>query len=1070
MKDPNKSRGTLKDVVKSDLFGVENNQSANDVTINNPYKSNHKSTVQTRVFLGPIFLEECAGIIYEETTSKTPVYHYSSEYYTSVLRGKYIVRGQIQLYETRTNDLLATIAKYKELLRIENARSTLIREIVNQRNNLLRSNINIRLIEKYGIEKAAKITDDALKRVNTELITGSDWDIPKLIIVTGDLTDPNPVVKVYENITFTKQSSSDVPDGSTKIEVIEFMGSRRPVRDIPNTPLNPDKWYFDIEKIVESFVDNMVGRLKNYIGVSVKKETIPIPLNPNNFAFAGSLPSSISSWGPELCLTNFRVEQMGAPRELAINYGMYVYRPKQKDEVSNELIATNQTPIYDDYIYSSQEIYGGIIGLWKHFFPDPNYLIMSTVFASRSLPLHKDFSYSWITPPPAIPGIPEDNLVDNYSYQYIEENAEAVTGSTLTQAFFSVGMHTTENEDNVSYYRKPVRSLAYVPTPKLESNDAGSDQQELKLRDIYPLDQGIMDKLTRNGFTFPDDLNNDTAKFTSDGVDIVVNTKTGAGQYIDDNVYTDIEFPGKGYEAEEWFLLTPNGMLFGSIFGALSLGNSSIMSFLEESTLGIIGNIDKANQYSIDLETISERSFGTSVDLVGVQTYFLVFDENKYESGIYDTFMKQVSLALGSHTSITRSWAVKALYLSECVKNKAFDYTYSLNGFDKTGPKSLEFIAAWDREFLLSNLLGGKLPLILIRVYSDVLSNKVNEGTELSSMVNTNTYISQATLVPAAKVTYNVAIRCDRTYVTFDDRWPVDMFDTLANIPTSGNVQTDLTTMSDNTKKGIKTFSSTLKLMKQDGVFQGLIQGLTGAGLAVAGAGGLALTGAGVMALGLTGAVGSAALDTIEGIYTIASELPVVSQALNLLEGLGIDLTTLFKDSDVSRGSKMSPTPSLKGISVYSKGERYIVNISKIVELIEDEITSRIKAMVSNNPTKYELPDVISNKSGALAMGNMKDKILSYLTYKLESGFTSEENVTTPIRWEVTRVRGANINKLIQIPSYPGEFEDLSNATTIYMVTRINTSPSQFVIDEAIKNPDDYKNEDSVIVKKGVEY
>jgi hypothetical protein len=1048
------TRASIKAVTRTDEFGIaDTTQQSKDPTFYDPYKSNHKSSVRCSVFFGPIWISEIVGIEHREENSKTPVYHYASQYFDDILEGKYIVRGNLYVFETKTNELLATIAKYKTLLAKENYQRELIKDIVSQRNNLLAADINVRLLSKYGPTEAARIVDQSLKRINTEIITGRDWDLPKLIIVSGDITDPEPAIDVFEDVTFDTSSKAILADGATQIRVISWFGRRRPIRDNPETGSLLGKKRIDFDATVRNFMDSFMNFLKSNMKVLIKDVSIPVALNPNNIGFIGSLPPAIAGWGPELCLTPVKVEQYGVPDIIPLQYNTVYYEIDSPAETAENIIKENKPYQYREYKRGEIPTRTTLRGVWKNLFPDPDFLIANTPFISRALPTHRALSYSWLIPVPAMPGTVGDSfgqdpllparIKNSGDYTFQEEDTHSVTGSTLMAAFMTVAMYRDYDERTGGFIRAPVRSMFYMPIPTIKTEDLDDKTKRVLIEDYPLIQQGDFLSIIENRISLPDEYSSLVPlKQTFDGSYVkVAKSATPTASKV-----SPIDLVSK-YEAEAWYLLTPLGPL-DIIFGA----SSFLSNVFETVTLGILSNSDKVVNYEIDLQDdFGKVAYGFAVDSVIVQVFPLGLDEL-----IANSTIGELSLAFGSHAKVNRAIAASLLDGCECVSNEEIDYIYSIVGFNETGfNKVLNFSATWNKDTIARLLRDKKLPGMLVRIVSDRVRDL---GGRFTQVIGRNDYVSAATTMPSSKVVYTSFIRCDRSYFTFDERWPKDIFTTLANVSANAGLnfyrrETDI---------AIRLFAGSLRALKHDGVWQALTFNIIQGGGTALTLGGIGLAASGIgLAAKTIGIFGSAALDTAEGIWNLAIHVPIINEAVNILDSIGLDLTTIFQDTTIVRSSRTggeTPVPStaLKNISVYNNGERYIVFKDRLAEYLSRIIYNDVKEIISANPDEYEGDEVLAN-GGTSVGGAVYNRVDTQLVDGFNRYFKSPE-------WSVDYIYGEDLDKLVGgITSETGE-PLLSNAgsktSEVFLLTRKAPRPSMFVLDEAVKDPNAYRGQD----------
>lgn len=1063
-------RSSIQAVSNTDEFGVSSTVQTEDPTMKDNYKSGHKSSVRCTVFFGPIWIAEIVGVEHREENSKTPVYHYASEYFSDVLEGKYIVRGNLYMYETKTNELQATIAKYKELLRKENYSRQLIKDIVSQRNNLFQADLTTRLLTKYGPEEAARITTDALKKINSELITGRDWDVPKLIIVSGDISDPNPAIDVFDDITFDTSSKAILADGTTQIKVISWFGKRRPIRDTPLRSTLQSKTRIDLDATVRSYVDNFFKSVQKYFKVTIKEFSFPVSISPNNLGYIGNLPEAISGWGPELCMTPIKVEQFGLPDDLAFNFDIVTYRESDGPEAAQEIIKNNTPFQYRSYIVNNNQRESRMKRPWRYFFPDPDYLLQSTHFISRALPTHRALSYSWITPPPAIPGAIKDGnaspvvtdllgniLLADSDYTYREEDAHAVTGSTLTSAFCFVSMYSSFDEKGTTFVRAPVRGFTYFP-PVSVSEEPGGDKNSRKvtIRDFAPI-VGTDLFAVMNSNSIPADLTPENSvylKSKKDTVDATLNDKyevlnSNNEPRINPNDFNQIIKPPDGIIGDEWFIMAPTIGIGGAIGTLLDLAlPDSVTS--EDLTLGIIGNTDKVNFYDVDLQDgFRNYPFGVGVDNISVQVFPLATPKSLVRG---NTWLGSLSLQFGSHARINRALACAYFLGSDCLKPDSINYIYNLSGFNKVGPdKRLAFSCTWNKKTVSKTLLSEKIPLMLVRVLSAQPKMPLTSGAAAKNIVQP-TYVSAATTMPSSKVAYTALVRCDRSYVAFDQRWPADIFNSMARISTEAGMDTFKPAMA----RCIQLFSGTMRVMKHHSSFTALTQnapvGIIGVPMTLAAGIAISTVAVSVKTIGL---LGSGILDSAEGIWNVAINLPIINFAVETLDALGIDLAGIFQDTTIVRGDN-PPIMNLLRTSVYSEGERYVLIKDKLTQVMVEDLYLKISQLISSDIDKFDGDEILRDSSVSSSSGILYSKIDSQLVGGLNRYFSGGE-------WSNTRLYGENLDRLmgsIESPKDNGPFNIGAKSTDVYILTRKGTKPSAFVLDEAVKDPNSYKAPD----------
>lgn len=1071
-------RTNINSVLKTNEFGVEDTVQTEDPTMKDNYKSDHKSSVRCTVFFGPIWIAEIVGVEHREENSKTPVYHYASSYFSDVLDGKYIVRGNLYMYETKTNELQATIAKYKQMLKQEKYSRDLIKDIVSQRNNLFQADLNTRLITKYGVDRAAAIVTDALKRINSELITGRDWDVPKLIIVSGDISDPSPAIDVFDDITFDTSSKAILADGATQIRVISWFGKKRAIRDTPEKLTSKGKFRIDFDATVRNYMDTFFKTLRNsFFRTTIRELPLPVGLTPNNLGYIGNLPAAIAGWGPDLCVTPVKIEQFGLSANMDFQYDISIYNEEEGVNRATEILKENLEFQYRPYTYSTKKGRSVLANPWRYFFPDPDYLLQTTHFISRALPTHRALSYSWIIPPPAIPGaVPEDPkpgqaprtdllgniLLADSDYTYREEDAHAVTGSTLTAAFFTISMHSDWEELGTTYVRAPVRGFTYYPPVALFEKKVGKTN-EVSIADFAPIVSAdlfaVMNKKAIPGDLTPENSTYLRAGKEPSGTPIADAILDEKGKLISNNNAvnvsplnnTQVSEPINGIVADEWFVLAPTIGVVGKIATlldlALSLGGTVENPVTtEDLTLGIIGNVDKVNQYEIDLQYgFGTYPFGVGVDNISVQVFPLA-TPSSFVSG--ETLLGTLSLGFGSHARVSRALAAQYLVNSDCLKQDSINYIFSLTGFDSPGPeKKLNFSATWSKKVIQKAFTQNKAPLMLVRILSARPKAPFEKGVGTQA-INMPSYVSAVTTVPSSKVSYTALIRCDRSYVAFDQRWPQDIFNSMARISATAGMDTFKPAMA----RSIQLFTGSVRIMKHHDILTGLL---------AAGGGGLGAVTSAAFGLGIStvttsiktvGILGSGILDSAEGIWNVAIHLPVISFAVETLDTLGIGLAEIFQDSYIQRGD--SPViMNLLRTAAYSQGARYILIKDKLTEIMAKDIFDSLTNLINEDTQGiYEGDEILKDASLSRASGKLYSRIDTQLVSSLNRYFSDNE-------WSVTRLYGESLDRLIgSIDKQSFESFNIGSQTSdVYIVTKRGPKPSAFVLDEAVKDVNSYK-------------
>lgn len=1051
-------RSQIKAVQNSDQFGISDTTQATDPTLADAYKSAHKSSVRCTIFFGPVWIAEIVGVEHREENSKTPVYHYASEYFSDILDGKYIVRGNLYMYETKTNELQATIAKYKELLRRDKYQAELVKDIVAQRNNLFQADLTTRLISKFGPQVAAEIATAALKKINSELITGRDWDVPKLIIVSGDISDTNPAIDVFEDVTFDTSSKAILADGATQIRVMSWFGKRRPVRDTPNRTSTVGKWRIDFDATVRSYMDSFFKAVRDLVKVEIKEFPMPVGMNPNNLGYVGTLPTAIAGWGPDMCLTPVKVSQYGLPNQMNFQFTIQTYKADTAPDRAQDILENNKPFQYRQYETNPVPRYASLINPWRFFFPDPDYLLQCTHFITRALPTHRALSYSWTIPTPAIPGTAEDNLplngdspigglvnplLPSNDYTFREEDTHAVTGSTLTQAYAFLSMYDSYDEKN-AVVRAPVRGFTYIPPVQIERKDAG-DNIEARILETVPIIGTDLIALVNGGFNLPNDLTPGKVTYTKQTVDGIFSKKDG--KLLDSNnipqdnpnAIPNDSLPIQTY-GDEWYVLAP-------VINT-ELTNPTISNIIENVTLGIFQNTDKVNQYDIDLQdAFKAYPFGIGVDNVSVQVYPIGMPNDLVKA---NSFLGKLGLSFGSHARVNRGIACSYLLNGDCLPQDSINYVWSLEGFNSQGPnKKLLFACTWTKEIIDKVVTAKKMPLMLVRVIS---AKPGSPGDAFSATIEQNKYESAASTMPCSKAVYYSFIRCDRAYIAFDQRWPADFFNALSRVSTNAGMDILRPAMA----RSVQLFSGTLRVMRHDSVFRGLTENLAaGPAIPATLAAGVAI-GTVAVAFKTIGLLGSGILDSAEGIWNIAINLPLISTAVDILDSLGINLKTIFQDTLIIRGGKSNPKLNLERVSAYTEGERYILLKDDLTRIAVADIYEQVSRLVAEEPGKYEDDEILKNGGPDNQKKNSKlfSRVDTQLVGAIYRYFIQPE-------WSNARLYGEDLDRLIG--SFSPEFRrpSVTNAgssnSDVYIIQRRAPKPSAFVLDEAIKNPEAYK-------------
>jgi hypothetical protein len=484
-------------------------------------------------------------------------------------------------------------------------------------------------------------------------------------------------------------------------------------------------------------------------------------------------------------------------------------------------------------------------------------------------------------------------------------------------------MYSDFDEVGPSYVRAPVRGFTYYPPVGIFESAAGQNNNNVSIKDFAPIVSSDLFAII-NKRAIPGDLTPENSKYLTktDASDAILDA---SGRVVDSNNipqvspndFRQVVNPPNGIIADEWFILAPTigvGGIVGTLLDlALSFQNTVTT---EDLTLGVIGNVDKVNQYDIDLQYgFGTYPFGVGVDNICVQVFPLATPS---EFVTANTFLGSLSLAFGSHARVNRALACSYFVNSDCLKQDSINYIYSLSGFDKAGPdKKLSFSATWAKKTVEKSILAGKVPLMLVRVLSAKPESPFkNEGTGAS--ISFPTYVSPATTVPSSKVVYTSLVRCDRSYIAFDQRWPQDIFNAMARISSNAGMDTFKQEMA----KCIQLFAGTMRVMKHHDIFTALTvnapAGIIGVPFTLAAGLAISTVATSVKTIGI---LGSGILDSAEGIWNVAINLPVISFAVDTLNSLGFDLVDIFQDSYIQRGD--SPVIiNLLRTAVYSQGER----------------------------------------------------------------------------------------------------------------------------------------------------
>lgn len=681
-----------------------------DPTIFDPYATDHKTSIQVSVFFGPFFIKEIAGIEMMEESTKSPVYHYASDKFSSVIKGKYIARGNLYVYETGTGSFHSEIAKYRRLLEEENINDLRIREIAAQRLNLLGASIESSLLQRFGAEQAAQFSERVVQKIDTEIISDERWAIPQITIISGSVTDENPHIDVFEDLTLNKASKAIVPDGNTQIRVYHFIGKRRRQRDTPRELSDPDLWELNLNDTIRSYTRGFVDRFSQGLKERVDRTVFPLTLHPNNLMYTGSLPSAITGWGPELCMSHLRFTQ-SLPEN--VSYEAEIVR--ERDLIRSDGTATRERD------RSSQRLRRVNISRTSRFATTDPYTFLSNIrLSSNSIPSTPNLAFSWLIPPPGV----------DSSFRFRDEFMEGIHGSTATNAFFSLRMTSgasSEGEDLVRAHL-PVRGMAYLQHPRLVNATEGEGE------DVYGEETKTDLSLTSNT-----PINMSYA---------VRGQEEGASMKA---WLKELQLSGENedptpYSYEKWYA-------FGFHLLSGFLGN-----LLEAASLGLLGNIDGVEHYQNDLDGFP---LGATVDSVGVQVFPIIVP-----TGI----PVPIPFAERITEEIERAEALDLLDRSTCIEEGA-KWIWSINGIGIEDPPKLRIAVQWDAD-TLSSIVGDHV-MVLVRVVSHNLNIPGSSDLEsLNDVVNLTEFIPPSTVTMHNKCEIDMMVRCDRQYLIFPERPP----------------------------------------------------------------------------------------------------------------------------------------------------------------------------------------------------------------------------------------------------------------------------------------------------------
>ena len=985
------------DAQKTELFGIDEATIQTDPAFNDPYKNNHKSSVNIAVFLGPIWVEEAAGFEIQESNSKQPIYNYAAPYHSGVAEGKYLAKGNLYIYETKTQAFLSLIAKYKTLVDQDRLDEVRVREIVAERANLFRANIEASILSRFSAGEVAsgqlqKFTLAALERINSEVITGKDWNIPKLVVVSGDAIDKEPLVDVFEDVTFTSASKSTVSDGATQVQVYGWFAKKRPTKEPKIQLAESDKWLLDLDLTVKNFCNKILNRIKKNIGVSIQTTSSGLSHNPNNIMYSGTYPDAICSWGPKFCVRDYKVIQYGAPETLNETVDMVLYRIEDVPTSTGgtNTVGDNVQPTRTLYIdEAAQPKIGTVIpGAWNYFYPDMDYLLTFITASGRTLPTSRAFSFSWFFPPPAVD--------PRSAYIYKEEERHMVSGSMLTAAWFSTAFLTSRDRKKATVVtRQPVRDYAYLSNPFVKK-----DGDKPVLRGRKPIPMQIVRHARAAGFDpFP--------LATDEGMEI---TSAGTRQSTADASLR-----------EKWLWFTPDGFTLTAL---LSLGGISeiFTKALEAITLGILGNIDKVNKESVDISSIFFND-EFKANAIGVQVF-----------GV-STPTKNISALDFLNPDPTGLFADPQ---TECL-HEGFRYVWSITGLNSLPTAGtpdaggrLEFAHCWDKDVLIGLMQKERLPAILVRVCSGnpEIPNDVITKDKYADIKKTafdlNENVAASTHVPSAMAEHNISIRCDRNYFAFPKRPPWSWLDTasvqLATITLENQLWMN-TLMASNLQPA---WRRTAELDAQ----------LNRSGAAAAGA--TFLRYAVIEPLRTT-------VNLVEGTYGVFTSLPLISQVLDVFSAGGIDFAGIFRDSTIVEATKVPV------VSMYADSERYVVLLSQLADIVSEQIRNALL-----DPTLAKKIDMASQFKDNTKdfTGAVRDKTHTYLYSEMYKVFDVNINSTGVDNWAIQKVPGDTLT-IFGSSLKPKDEESSSNLASrlgtrsidALFLTRSGTRPSPLILD-----------------------
>ena len=1071
---------TYNDIDASNLFNIDGDSLDPTVKLLTTYPDKHKSSTQVIVMFGDVWVKESAGIEIREINTKVPSFHYSNPHHSGMLKGKTHIEGTLYVYETKTQELLATIAKYKLLLERDNYNEKRIEDIVNSRDSLLTADITSTLITNLGKTQAGILTNKALKLLDGDLLSNSDLVIPKLIVVSGNIDDPNPLIDVYEDVEFNKTTKSVVIDGTTQIRAFTFIGKKRPLRDKPLELIPTEKYILDLPKTITSVVDNFLVEIKKHLNIMINSSELPIQINTNSIMFSGTIPPAITSWGTDLCLSSIKFTQTGIPHLLKFKYTAHAYR--------DEYIGVNATDLetkLTDKIKRrtiSKEINASYYGGWKHLYPDLDYLEYNIDIIARTVPTNKSFAFSWILPPPGIP------TTDPYTY--MEEDRNRVTGSVLSYAFMNASFiqdYIQSKEDITKipykYTRVPIRSLTYVPRSdhrKLESAKENVKEEDsvalqsyrplhlLQIKDLYDLNVDV-DKLSKELYQ----RINSNANSTKEPIDGIYNFeqwyKYEVGGLFMYNILRIIHLPSIGSGID-------------SILQGLGLQDPG-SSFWHDTFDDMLPNLDKLNFYEDPLPNFPPTSttayLNVQVYSLGIEGRIDNIESTPVLGGLFSSFLSLFTAPYEQVTSwftnntIDRNDAKVLLAKADCAKT-GIKYIWDIKNIGK-GTEKFSIGISWITDVIRDLANRGRTPTVLVRVLSHepeiVLpkggNTKDNKITKL--YLQKHEFISASSHIASSQVEIDYTIRTDRAYYRNEDTvlvtWPTSLLElsersyinntnrlvgdwamSLRRSGTMGNVLNNIdiiqTQNESNSSTSIDTSSArSIATTSVKSIYKYSMEGL------------------------------QMTLDSVSYAYNVFASLPIISQALSFVNNLtGIDLTTIFTKSLIYNSKDMW----LKYLSAYITGYRYTLILDDMIKALYNIFTETM----FNHKELMELLDIDSKSALVTSYGtpyyrtklatkttNKRTKTLmvDIFTKRLYEEFTRDEY------WSVDKLPVKVLSIMgIEVATNPNVKNTLLDegryTNSVMILTNRPPRPSPFLVDFTIQGVD-YENDPNFISK-----